>query len=159
MAVATFGAGCFWGVEYFFREVNGVTNATCGYMGGRDGEATYEQVKQGSTGHAEVVRVEFDPAIVSFETLLDIFWSNHNPTTLNQQGDDIGEQYRSTIFYCNVEQQQQANESKNNLIASNKWQGKPIVTQIVAAQTFYRAEEYHQQYLAKNNLPSCHISF
>ncbi|NKF51484.1 peptide-methionine (S)-S-oxide reductase MsrA [Shewanella sp. WXL01] len=159
MALATFGAGCFWGVEYFFREVEGVSDAVCGYMGGDDSKVTYEQVKQGNTGHAEVVQVEYDPEQVSYEQLLDIFWTNHNPTTLNQQGGDIGSQYRSTVFFHNAEQKQLAEAAKIALIKSGKWGIKQIVTEIVPLQSFHRAEEYHQQYLEKNGLPSCHISY
>ncbi|MCL1137348.1 peptide-methionine (S)-S-oxide reductase MsrA [Shewanella pneumatophori] len=159
MALATFGAGCFWGVEYFFRKVNGVRDCTCGYMGGKDQFTRYLDVKQGITGHAEVVQVEFDPAIVSFDDLLAIFWQNHNPTTLNQQGGDIGSQYRSTIFFHDKTQKQQAEASKLGLIKSQKWGSRAIVTEIVPCQQFHQAEDYHQDYLAKNNLPSCHISY
>ncbi|MCK8046968.1 peptide-methionine (S)-S-oxide reductase MsrA [Shewanella sp. 1CM18E] len=159
MALATFGAGCFWGVEYFFRKVNGVNDCTCGYMGGKDQFTRYQDVKQGITGHAEVVQVEFDPAVVSFDDLLAIFWQNHNPTTLNQQGGDIGSQYRSTIFFHDKTQKQQAETSKLELIKSQKWGSRAIVTEIVPCQQFHQAEDYHQDYLAKNNLPSCHISY
>lgn len=159
MALATFGAGCFWGVEDFFRQIPGVNNAVCGYMGGNDRAVTYEEVKKGHTGHAEVVQVEFDERLVSFDDLLATFWSNHNPTTLNRQGEDVGSQYRSCIFYHNPEQQQAAISSKQALIESGKWGNKDIVTEITPALTFHCAEEYHQNYIAKNNLPSCHISF
>lgn len=111
MAVATFGGGCFWGVEYFFRQVPGVLNATSGYMGGDDRIKRYEEVKQGNSGHAEVVQVEFDEAQVSFTELLQVFWSNHNPTSLNRQGGDIGTQYRSVIFFHSKEQKEQAEAS------------------------------------------------
>ncbi|WP_394205348.1 peptide-methionine (S)-S-oxide reductase MsrA [Shewanella waksmanii] len=159
MAVATFGAGCFWGVEYFFNEIDGVESTVCGYMGGNDKAITYEEVKQGNTGHAEVVQVTFDPELVSYETLLAVFWQNHNPTTLNQQGGDIGSQYRSCVFFHDQSQKQQAEAAKLALIKSGKWGIRQIVTEIVPVLTFHQAEEYHQQYLAKNNLPSCHISY
>ncbi|GGB63113.1 peptide-methionine (S)-S-oxide reductase MsrA [Shewanella inventionis] len=159
MALATFGAGCFWGVEYFFREINGVINATCGYMGGKDSATTYKEVKTGTTGHAEVVQVEFDPSIVSYNDLLDTFWKNHNPTMLNMQGGDIGTQYRSTIFFHDKEQKALAESSKLALARSGKWGQRHIVTEIVPIQTFHIAEEYHQNYLEKNNLPSCHLVY
>jgi peptide-methionine (S)-S-oxide reductase len=159
MALATFGAGCFWGVEHFFREVEGVTQATCGYMGGKDTAVTYKEVKTGTTGHAEVVQVEFDPERVSFNALLEFFWKNHNPTMLNMQGGDIGSQYRSTIFFHDKEQKQLAEASKLALARSGKWGLRPIVTEIVPVQTFHIAEEYHQNYLEKNNLPSCHLTY
>ncbi|WP_394131718.1 peptide-methionine (S)-S-oxide reductase MsrA [Shewanella maritima] len=159
MALATFGAGCFWGVEHFFREVDGVQDAVCGYMGGDEQSVTYDQVKQGTTGHAEVVQVEYDPTVVTYGQLLEIFWANHNPTTLNQQGGDIGSQYRSSIFFHTSEQKALAEASKLSLIKSAKWGARQIVTEIVPVQSFHIAEEYHQNYLQKNNLPSCHISF
>ncbi|GIU26240.1 peptide-methionine (S)-S-oxide reductase MsrA [Shewanella schlegeliana] len=159
MALATFGAGCFWGVEYFFRKVEGVIDCTCGYMGGKDCYTRYNEVKTGTTGHAEVVQVEYDAAKVSFEQLLQVFWQNHNPTTLNQQGGDIGSQYRSTIFFHDNLQKQQAEASKLALMKSAKWGNRQIVTEIVPCQRFHQAEAYHQDYLAKNQLPSCHISY
>ncbi|WP_076540884.1 peptide-methionine (S)-S-oxide reductase MsrA [Shewanella sp. UCD-KL21] len=159
MTIATFGAGCFWGVEYFFKQINGVVAAQCGYMGGNDKFQTYEQVKAGTTGHAEVVKVEFDDNVVSYEELLTVFWQNHNPTTLNMQGGDIGSQYRSTIFFHSKEQKLLAEQSKLSLIQSGKWGLRQIVTEIVPVQTFHPAEEYHQNYLEKNDLPSCHISY
>ncbi|PKG58999.1 peptide-methionine (S)-S-oxide reductase [Shewanella sp. Choline-02u-19] len=159
MAYATFGAGCFWGVEYFFKQVDGVTDCTCGYMGGNDLYSSYSDVKAGNTGHAEVVQIEFDPSKVGYETLLDIFWQNHNPTTLNQQGEDKGNQYRSCVFFHNTQQRSQAEKAKLALIKSSKWGDKQIVTEIVPTQQFHEAETYHQDYLAKNDLPSCHISF
>ncbi|MCL1073042.1 peptide-methionine (S)-S-oxide reductase MsrA [Shewanella dokdonensis] len=159
MAIATFGAGCFWGVEYFFRQVPGVLNATSGYMGGGDKAVTYEQVKKGNTGHAEVVQVEYDAAQVSYEDLLQIFWKNHNPTSLNQQGADMGTQYRSVVFFHDKEQKQQAEASKLALMRSGKWGMRQIVTEIVPAQTFHKAEDYHQDYIRKNDLPSCHIEY
>lgn len=159
MAQATFGAGCFWGVEYFFRQIEGVLNVTCGYMGGNDAFQDYESVKSGTTGHAEVVQIEFDEQTISYEQLLQVFWQNHNPTTLNQQGGDIGSQYRSTIFFHDKQQKQQAEASKLALIQSGRWGIRQIVTEIVPCQHFHPAEEYHQNYLAKNELPSCHIFY
>lgn len=159
MAVATFGGGCFWGVEYFFRQVPGVLNATSGYMGGDDRIKRYEEVKQGNSGHAEVVQVEFDEAQVSFTELLQVFWSNHNPTSLNRQGGDIGTQYRSVIFFHSKEQKEQAEASKLALARSGKWGHRHIVTEIVPVKQFHRAEEYHQDYIQKNNLPSCHLEY
>ncbi|WP_133407063.1 peptide-methionine (S)-S-oxide reductase MsrA [Parashewanella tropica] len=159
MALATFGAGCFWGVEYFFRQIDGVINATSGYMGGDVSKTRYEEVKAGDTGHAEVVQVEYDASVVSYEELLAVFWSNHNPTTLNQQGEDVGHQYRSVIFYHNERQRELAEKSKQELIASGKWGERSVVTEIVEKQEFIAAEDYHQNYIIKNDLPSCHISF
>ncbi|MGI3041073.1 peptide-methionine (S)-S-oxide reductase MsrA [Shewanella algae] len=159
MAVATFGGGCFWGVEYFFRQVPGVLNATSGYMGGDDRIKRYEEVKQGNSGHAEVVQVEFDEAQVSFTELLQVFWSNHNPTSLNRQGGDIGTQYRSVIFFHSKEQKEQAEASKLALARSGKWGQRHIVTEVVPVKQFHRAEEYHQDYIQKNNLPSCHLEY
>ncbi|GAA0782146.1 MULTISPECIES: peptide-methionine (S)-S-oxide reductase MsrA [Pseudomonadati] len=159
MALATFGAGCFWGVEYFFREIKGVSNATCGYMGGKDSATTYKEVKTGTTGHAEVVQVEYDENVVSYDQLLDVFWKNHNPTQLNMQGGDIGTQYRSTIFFHDKQQKAQAEASKLAFARSGRWGMRHIVTEIVPLQTFHIAEDYHQNYLEKNNLPSCHIAY
>ncbi|WP_299792414.1 peptide-methionine (S)-S-oxide reductase MsrA [uncultured Shewanella sp.] len=159
MAIATFGAGCFWGVEYFFKQLDGVINTCCGYMGGDDSASSYEQVKSGNTGHAEVVQVEYDEERISFEQVLAIFWQNHNPTTLNQQGGDIGSQYRSAIFFHTKVQKEIAERSKLSLARSGKWGERQIVTEIVPALKFNRAEEYHQNYLEKNELPSCHISY
>ncbi|WP_335917983.1 peptide-methionine (S)-S-oxide reductase MsrA [Shewanella chilikensis] len=159
MAIATFGGGCFWGVEYFFRQVPGVLNASSGYMGGDDRIKRYEEVKQGNSGHAEVVQVEFDEAQVSFTELLQVFWRNHNPTSLNRQGGDIGTQYRSVIFFHSKEQKEQAEASKLALARSGKWGSRHIVTEIVPVKQFHRAEEYHQDYIQKNNLPSCHLEY
>ena len=154
--VATFGAGCFWGVEAAFRQLKGVTATTVGYSGGTTKNPTYEDVCSHTTGHAEVVRVEYDPAKISYTQLLDAFWKNHNPTTLNRQGPDIGDQYRSVIFYHSPEQKAQAEASKQKLEASGVYK-KPIVTFIQSAPEFYRAEEYHQQYLEKRGQSSCHL--
>ncbi len=154
--LATFGAGCFWGVETTFRQVPGVLDAQVGYLGGTLKNPTYEDVCTGTTGHAEVVQVTYDPAQVTYETLLDVFWNCHNPTTRNRQGPDIGEQYRSAIFYHSPEQKVTAEKSKEALSKTDKF-ANPIVTEITEASLFYRAEEYHQQYLKKNGLESCHI--
>ena len=151
---ATFGAGCFWGVEAMFRKVPGVVATAVGYSGGSVDRPTYKQVCTNTTGHAEVVQVQYDPAKVSYEQLLDVFWKNHDPTTLNRQGPDVGIQYRSVIFYHTPEQKAAAVASKQELAKSGKY-SKPIVTQIVPAKTFWRAEEYHQQYLEKRGLSSC----
>jgi peptide-methionine (S)-S-oxide reductase len=156
MALATFGAGCFWGVEEAFRTLDGVTATAVGYEGGARENPTYEQVCTDRTGHAEVVQVEYDPERISYDALLDVFWSNHDPTQLNRQGPDFGTQYRTVIFYHTPEQQAAAEASKARLDASGRFR-RPIVTQIVPAETFYRAEEYHQQYLAKRGRRSCHL--
>src|SRR5881394_284013 len=153
---ATFGAGCFWGVEATFRAVAGVIDAAVGYTGGTTENPTYQDVCSHTTGHAEVVQVEFDPAIVSYDQLLDVFWSNHNPTTLNRQGPDVGDQYRSVIFYHTPEQRTAAEESKTSLEKSGRFKN-PIVTLIEPAPAFYRAEEYHQRYLEKRGLSHCAI--
>jgi peptide-methionine (S)-S-oxide reductase len=153
---ATFGAGCFWGVEAAFREVPGVVNVTVGYEGGHTENPTYEEVCTDLTGHAEVAQVEYDPQKVSYEQLLDVFWSIHDPTQVNRQGPDVGTQYRSVIFFHTPEQEQAARASKARLESSGRYR-RPIATAIEPAQTFYRAEEYHQQYLAKRGLKRCHI--
>jgi peptide-methionine (S)-S-oxide reductase len=153
---ATFGAGCFWGVEAAFRQVKGVVATSVGYEGGKTESPTYRDVCSHTTGHAEVVQVEYDPARVSYDELLGVFWANHDPTQLNRQGPDIGDQYRSAIFYQSPEQQAAAEASKAALERSGKYR-RPIVTQIVPAATFYRAEEYHQQYLEKRGLSTCHL--
>ena len=156
MEKATFGAGCFWGVEEAFRQVPGVTATAVGYLGGTLPNPTYRDVCSGSTGHAEVVEVEFDPERISYRQLLEIFWSNHDPTTLNRQGPDHGAQYRSAIFYHTPEQSRAAAESKAEMDRSGRFR-RPIVTEITPASTFYRAEEYHQRYLEKRDLGSCHV--
>lgn len=156
MEKATFGAGCFWGVEVTFRNVPGVVNALVGYLGGTLENPTYKDVCSGTTGHAEVVEVEFDPARVSYNELLDVFWSTHNPTTRNRQGPDWGTQYRSAIFYHSEEQRAAAEKSKAEWDASGKF-SRPIVTEITAASKFYPAEDYHQRYLEKRGLASCHV--
>jgi peptide-methionine (S)-S-oxide reductase len=153
---ALFAAGCFWGVEETFRTTPGVTATEAGYCGGTMDNPSYEDVCYRDTGHAEAVRITFDPCMVSYEQLLDIFWANHNPTTKDRQGPDIGSQYRSAIFTMNPAQEAAARASKEALDRSGKWKD-PVVTQIVAATTFYKAEDYHQQYLQKRGLGSCHI--
>jgi peptide-methionine (S)-S-oxide reductase len=153
---AMFGAGCFWGVETTFRNINGVTDVAVGYAGGTTDNPTYEEVCSHSTGHAEVVEVEFDPATVSYEQLLDVFWANHDPTALNRQGPDVGTQYRSVVFTYSPEQQATAEQSKAALDASGRLR-RPIVTQIEPAPKFHRAEEYHQRYLEKRGLAHCAI--
>jgi peptide-methionine (S)-S-oxide reductase len=154
--LATFGAGCFWGVEADFRQIRGVVATQVGYEGGRTQNPTYRDVCSHTTGHAEVVQVEYDPARVSYDDLLKVFWENHDPTQLNRQGPDVGDQYRTVIFYHTPEQQAAAQASKERLEAEKKYR-RPIVTQIVPAETFYRAEEYHQQYLEKRGLSTCKI--
>ena len=154
---ATFAAGCFWGVEAEFRQVKGVKSTQAGYSGGEMPNPTYEDVCSDKTGHAESVEVTFDPKKVSYEKLLDVFWNNHDPTQVNRQGPDFGTQYRSVIFYHSEKQRKMAEESKQKLQKSEKYKGRKIATEIVAAQPFYRAEEYHQQYLEKRGLSTCHI--
>jgi peptide-methionine (S)-S-oxide reductase len=153
---ASFGAGCFWGVEATFREIPGVIDAVSGYQGGHTENPSYKEVCTDRTGHAEVVEVEYDPAKVSYDKLLDVFWNAHDPTQVNRQGPDIGTQYRSVIFFYTPEQEQAARASKARLEASGRFK-KPIATEILPAPPFYRAEEYHQQYLAKRGLRHCHI--
>ena len=151
---ATFGAGCFWGVEETFRKLTGVTSTAVGYAGGTKDDPTYEDVCSDETGHAEAVQVEFDPSQISYDDLLDVFWSNHNPTTLNRQGPDVGTQYRSVIFYHSPEQKAAAEKSK---IDTSSRFNRPIVTQIEPARKFWRAEEYHQRYLEKRGQSHCAI--
>ena len=155
LELATFGAGCFWGVEEMYRTRKGVTETAVGYMGGTVPDPTYEIVCSDASGHAEVVQVKYDPAEVTYEELLNIFFENHDPTTVNRQGPDVGTQYRSVVFYHSKEQKAVAEKAKAALAASKKFK-QPIVTEIVPAQTFYRAEEYHQQYLNKRGLGVCH---
>jgi len=149
---ATFGAGCFWGVEAAFRQAEGVTRTRVGYSGGTLENPTYEDVCSHTTGHAEVVEVSYDPDRISYEHLLDVFWGKHDPTQLNRQGWDIGDQYRSAIFFHDEEQREAAVQSKAR--EQLNW-AAPIVTQIEPAQTFYEAEDYHQQYLEKRGRSSC----
>lgn len=157
MEKATFGAGCFWGVEAAYRQVKGVVTTAVGYAGGWMKDPTYKDVCTDKTGHAEVVQVKFDPSQVSYDDLLQVFWECHDPTQLNRQGPDFGTQYRSAIFYHTPEQQAAAVASKELLEKSGRFR-RPIVTEITPASEFYRAEEYHQQYLEKRGLSSCHIS-
>ncbi|BAI61283.1 peptide methionine sulfoxide reductase MsrA [Methanocella paludicola SANAE] len=153
---ADFAAGCFWHVEEAFRHIPGVVSTAVGYEGGRTENPDYREVCTDRTGHAETVQVTYDPSKVSYDVLLDVFWSHHDPTTPNRQGPDFGTQYRSVIFYHNKEQEAAARASKEKLQKSGKFK-KPIVTEIVPATKFWRAEEYHQQYLEKNNLKGCGI--
>lgn len=155
MAKATFAAGCFWGVEAVFRALPGVLSTQVGYTGGTTADPTYEQVCEGHTGHTEAVELEFDPAQIRFEDLLAAFWQNHDPTTRNRQGPDFGSQYRSAIFVHSPEQRAAAEASRAALDASGQLR-RPIVTEIVDAGPFYRAEEYHQQYLEKRGRIRCH---
>ena len=146
---ATFGAGCFWHVEDLLNKTKGVNSTSVGYIGGQLPNPTYEEVCTDKTGHAEAVEVDYDPNEISFEELLDVFWSNHNPTTLNRQGPDVGIQYRSSIFYHDEKQKEIAEKSKQELEKSGKFDN-PVVTEIVPAPIFYKAEEYHQKYFKKH---------
>jgi peptide-methionine (S)-S-oxide reductase len=156
MEKAIFAAGCFWGVEAAFRQVNGVKSTQVGYTGGSVENPSYELVCIGRTGHAEAVEVAYDPSEVSYEQLLDVFWENHDPTTLNRQGPDIGAQYRSAIFFLTPEQEHTARASKEQLQKSGKHR-REIVTEITPASEFYKAEEYHQQYFEKRGISHCSI--
>ncbi|WP_298683845.1 peptide-methionine (S)-S-oxide reductase MsrA [uncultured Methanomethylovorans sp.] len=156
MEKATFAAGCFWGVEANFRRVKGVIATAVGYTGGNFEDPTYEDVCTGRTGHAEAVDILFDPAVVGYAQLLEVFWNIHDPTTANRQGPDIGTQYRSAIFYHDQEQKNTAIASKERVQNSGKFK-RPIVTEIVPASAFYRAEEYHQQYFEKGGMGGCRI--
>jgi peptide-methionine (S)-S-oxide reductase len=156
MAKATFAAGCFWGVEAIFRQLPGVISTRVGYTGGQHPNPTYKDVCTDGTGHAEAVEVEYDPAKVSYDQLLEVFWDNHDPTQLNRQGPDWGTQYRSAIFFHSPQQETTAKASKEKLEKSRHY-NKPIVTQIVPETKFFPAEDYHQQYLEKRGLASCHI--
>jgi peptide-methionine (S)-S-oxide reductase len=156
MAKATFAAGCFWGVEDAFRQAKGVTSTTVGYTGGTTKNPTYKEVCTDRTGHAEAVEVEFDPNQVSYRELLALFFQSHDPTTLNRQGPDFGSQYRSAIFFHDAEQEKEARDAKAALEKAGIFK-RPIVTQIVAAPEFYRAEDYHQQYFEKQGIRSCHL--
>lgn len=150
MKKAIFAAGCFWGVETAFRKIDGVSDIVVGYTGGHTAEPRYEDVCSGTTGHVEAVEVTYDPDKVSYDDLLDSFFKIHNPKTLNRQGPDIGEQYRSAIFYLDDEQKEKAEKKKNNI--------EGAVTEITKASTFYKAEDYHQRYFEKKGIdPTCHI--
>ena len=153
---ATFAAGCFWGVEATFRKTEGVRSTRVGYIGGQTENPSYREVCTGTTGHAEAVEVEFDPAVVRYEDLLEIFWSNHDPTTRNRQGPDVGSQYRSGVFYHSPEQRDAALASLKRLESESRF-ARPIVTELVEAGPFWEAEDYHQQYLEKRGLATCHI--
>ncbi|MGH9358351.1 MAG: peptide-methionine (S)-S-oxide reductase MsrA [Terriglobia bacterium] len=155
MEKATFAAGCFWGVESAFREVPEVISTRVGYTGGTLENPTYKDVCTDSTGHAEAVEVTYDPARLSYDDLLNVFWKSHDPTTLNRQGPDVGAQYRSAIFYHSPEQEAAAHASKDRLEKSGACR-RPIVTEIVPASQFWQAEEYHQQYLEKRGMAHCH---
>lgn len=154
METAIFAAGCFWGVEADFRKLKDVISTEVGYTGGHTKDPNYQQVCTDTTGHAEAIRITYDPAVISYDDLLKVFWENHNPTTPNRQGPDIGSQYRSAIFYTTPEQQKAALASMEKLERSHKY-SKPIVTEIAPAGEFYRAEEYHQQYYLKKGGGSC----
>jgi len=156
MEKATFGAGCFWGVEATFRSIPGVVSTLVGYCGGKTDNPTYQDVCTDTTGHAEVVEITFDPAQLPYEQLLETFWKLHDPTTLNRQGPDVGSQYRSVIFFHSPAQETAARAAREQLDKSGKFR-HPVVTQIVPAVPFYKAEEYHQRYLEKRGLASCHI--
>jgi peptide-methionine (S)-S-oxide reductase len=153
---AYFAAGCFWHVEDAFRHVPGVVATAVGFMGGRTEDPSYKEVCTDRTGHAETTEVVYDPTKVTYDQLLDVFWSHHDPTTVNRQGPDFGSQYRSAIFYLDHEQEEKAKASKESLQKSGKFT-KPIVTEIMPAKTFYKAEEYHQQYFEKTGQRSCGI--
>ncbi len=153
---ATFAAGCFWGIEAAFRKVPGVIDAAVGYMGGTMDSPSYKDVCTDETGHAEVVQVQFDPQRVSFEELLQVFWTVHDPTQVNRQGPDVGRQYRSAIFFHTPQQREQAEASKAALAASGQFR-RPVATEITPAGTFWRGEEYHQRYLEKRGMDRCHI--
>lgn len=155
---ATFGAGCFWGVEHFFAEVPGVLSTDVGYMGGSTEDPTYPQVCRGTTNHAEVVHVRYDPGRVSYESLVKLFFKMHDPTTLNRQGPDVGTQYRSVIFYY-TDQQKDAAQAVIRQLTEKRVFKRPIVTQLVPAGPFWRGEEYHQDYFNKNPGRSCHVNF
>jgi peptide-methionine (S)-S-oxide reductase len=154
--IATFGAGCFWGIEAAFRRVPGVLDTAVGYSGGQLENPTYKDVCTDETGHAEVVQVTFDPAKIGYRQLLDVFWQIHDPTQVNRQGPDSGTQYRTAIFFHSPEQEAAAKESKAALEASGKLRRRPIATEITPAGKFYLAEEYHQRYLEKRGAASCH---
>lgn len=156
MAKATFGAGCFWGVEASFRQLPGVSDAVSGYSGGTTVRPSYEDVCTGTTGHAEVVEVTYDPDRITYEQLLDAFWKMHDPTTRDRQGPDVGSQYRSAIFYHDEEQKRAAQASKAAQDASKLYRG-PIVTLIEKAAPFYEAEDYHQRYLEKRGMVGCKV--
>jgi peptide-methionine (S)-S-oxide reductase len=153
---ATFAAGCFWGVESAFRTVDGVVDTQVGYIGGTTENPSYKEVCSGRTGHAEALEITFDPSVVSYKKLVELFWRVHDPTQVNRQGPDVGTQYRSAIFFHTPEQKQTAEAVKNYLELSKKYK-RPIATEITPAATFWRAEEYHQRYFEKTGRPACHF--
>jgi peptide-methionine (S)-S-oxide reductase len=152
---ATIGAGCFWGVEAAFQDLAGVEQTAVGYSGGTLENPSYQDVCSGTSGHAEVLQIQFDPTVISYEKLLEVFWNCHDPTTLDRQGPDVGSQYRSAIFYHTPQQEELARRMKQQLDEEGRFQ-RPIVTQIEPAVEFWRAEEYHQRYFEKNGMKSCH---
>ncbi|WP_419173046.1 peptide-methionine (S)-S-oxide reductase MsrA [Halobacteriovorax sp.] len=154
--IAVFGAGCFWGVEETFRTLAGVVETEVGYAGGKSDQTTYEEVCTDTTGHAEVIKITYNPNVIKFENLLDVFFKNHNPTTLNRQGVDVGSQYRSVIFYLDEDQRVQGEKAINDLDESNRFPN-PVVTKLEAFKNYVKAEEYHQKYLKKKGLTSCLI--
>lgn len=154
--LATFAAGCFWGVEETFRQLDGVVDTQVGYIGGHKEDPTYQEVCAKNTGHAEAVEVEYDPEKISYEALLEVFWNAHDPTQVNRQGPDVGSQYRTAVFYHSPEQEEAARASKEQLDASGKLNA-PVATEITEAETFWPAEDYHQKYLAKRGMSSCAI--
>ncbi|MBP87814.1 MAG: peptide-methionine (S)-S-oxide reductase [Planctomycetaceae bacterium] len=157
LATATFGAGCFWCVEAVFLELDGIESVESGYMGGETENPTYAQVCSGRTGHAEICQIKYDPAKLTFDELLAVFWQTHDPTTLNRQGNDTGTQYRSAVFYHTEKQRELADKYKQELDASGAWPN-PIVTEVAAASKYYKAEDYHQNYFGLNpNDPYCQI--
>jgi peptide-methionine (S)-S-oxide reductase len=156
LETATFGAGCFWGVEQAFRRLDGVVDAAVGYAGGHTENPTYHQVCSGTTGHAEVVQLHFDPAKITYDDLLGVFWQLHDPTQVNRQGPDVGTQYRSAIFVHSPEQEAAAVASRDALDASGSL-GRPVATEIAPAGPFWRAEDYHQRYLEKRGLGACGV--
>ena len=156
MQKCTLALGCFWKPEENFKNKSGIIQTEVGYAGGKNIKVTYEEVCTGNTGHAEAVQIVYDAKQVNFITLLNIFWNNHDPTTLNRQGPDVGSQYRSAIFFHHEDQKKAAENSKKELDRSNKFKNR-IVTQIIPITNFYRAEEYHQDYLYKRGLGSCHL--
>ncbi len=157
MEIATFGNGCFWCTEAIFQDLKGVSKAVSGYMGGETKDPTYKEVCSGTTGHAEVLQITYDPSVITFDELLEVFWKTHDPTTLNRQGNDVGTQYRSAVFYHSEEQKKLATGYKTKLDASGAW-SDPIVTEITEASIFYPAEDYHQEYFSLNgSQPYCNF--
>ncbi len=156
LETATFGAGCFWGVEHTFRQIEGVVNAVVGYAGGSSQEPTYREVCSGTTGHAEAVQLTYDPSRIGYEDLLEAFWRLHDPTQVNRQGPDVGTQYRSVVFFHDSQQEEKARAAIEALEAGGSL-SRPVATEVVPAGPFWPAEDYHQQYLAKRGMASCHV--